>query len=163
VVSIITYVVGPSVASNNIDAIAKSIDGNAADISFTTVNSEIHVGSNDTDASAVSYDTKEVDTAIVDKSSSVRSTSTAGNRTSWIQPTLTYEEKLFDPGVLVLRLFGAVATLGSGCSLGPEGPAVELGAGLSRVLCSENATARQKHHLFLAGKIVLTFTRCLCG
>lgn len=41
----------------------------------------------------------------------------------------------FDPlktsGQLI-RLSGAVATLGSGCSLGPEGPAVEIGASLSR-------------------------------
>ena len=53
-------------------------------------------------------------------------------------------------GDQVFRLAAAVATLGSGCSLGPEGPAVEIGAGLSRLVGSQNS-ARQQHHLFLAG------------
>ena len=56
----------------------------------------------------------------------------------------------FNPITQLFRLLGAVLTLGSGCSLGPEGPAVEIGAGFSRIL-SKNTTVREAHHLFLAG------------
>ena len=56
----------------------------------------------------------------------------------------------FDPVNQLFRLAAAVATLGSGCSLGPEGSAVEIGAGMSR-MSSGSATIREKHHLFLAG------------
>ena len=41
--------------------------------------------------------------------------------------------EIFDPLSLFFRLSGAVTTLGSGCSLGPEGPSVEIGAGISRI------------------------------
>lgn len=57
----------------------------------------------------------------------------------------------FDPKNEVVRLLAAVATLGSGCSLGPEGPAVEIGASFSRIFGTGNTSAREKHHLFLAG------------
>lgn len=56
----------------------------------------------------------------------------------------------FNPTTQLYRVGAAVATLGSGCSLGPEGPAVEIGAGLSRLIGS-NDTARHQHFLFLAG------------
>ena len=56
----------------------------------------------------------------------------------------------YKPTDQLLRTAAAVATLGSGCSLGPEGPSVELGASLSRYF-SANDTPRQKRHLFLAG------------
>lgn len=57
----------------------------------------------------------------------------------------------FNPASQFMRLLASVFTLGSGCSLGPEGPSVELGAGLSRLMSGEESTAREQHHLFLAG------------
>jgi len=57
----------------------------------------------------------------------------------------------FTPLDLLFRASASVATLGSGCSLGPEGPAVEIGAGLSRILSSASSPVRERHHLFLAG------------
>ena len=65
----------------------------------------------------------------------------------------------------VLRTIASVFTLGSGNSLGPEGPSVELGAGLSRLLTSEKlddifsdeekgikkTSDRDRQDLFLAG------------
>lgn len=57
----------------------------------------------------------------------------------------------YSPANGLTRAIASVATLGSGCSLGPEGPAVELGAGASRIICGPNSTARERHHLFLAG------------
>jgi len=60
------------------------------------------------------------------------------------------KDLVYNPADQVFRTAAAVATLGSGCSLGPEGPSVELGASLSRVF-GANDTPRQKRHLFLAG------------
>lgn len=56
----------------------------------------------------------------------------------------------FKPLDQLARLGAAVATLGSGCSLGPEGPAVEIGGGWSRIWAG-SSTTRQQHHLLLAG------------
>lgn len=58
---------------------------------------------------------------------------------------------IFDPFNQIVRLAGAVATLGSGCSLGPEGPSVEIGAGWSRIISGTQCSPRERHHLFLAG------------
>lgn len=58
---------------------------------------------------------------------------------------------LFDPLDLLSRTVAAVCTLGSGCSLGPEGPCVEIGAGVSRMLSGTNSSLRERHHLLLAG------------
>jgi hypothetical protein len=44
------------------------------------------------------------------------------------------KNKQYSPVNHFWRLVGAVATLGSGCSLGPEGPSVEIGTGLSRLI-----------------------------
>ena len=55
---------------------------------------------------------------------------------------------------LLVRGVAAVFTLGSGCSLGPEGSAVEIGAGLSRVFGASAGPAlseQQNRFLFLAG------------
>lgn len=57
----------------------------------------------------------------------------------------------FNPFNQLTRMLGAVATLGSGCSLGPEGPAVEVGAGWSRLISGTSSTQKERHHLFLAG------------
>ena len=56
----------------------------------------------------------------------------------------------YNPFDQLFRISAAVATLGSGCSLGPEGPAVEIGAGLSCIFGS-SGSPWQKRHLFLAG------------
>lgn len=56
---------------------------------------------------------------------------------------------VFDPVNQLFRLLAAVATLGSGCSLGPEGSAVEIGASFSRII--DGVSPKEKHHLFLAG------------
>ena len=45
----------------------------------------------------------------------------------------------FRPFTQLIRLVASVFTLGSGCSLGPEGPSVEIGAGISRIV-SGNAS-----------------------
>ncbi len=42
-----------------------------------------------------------------------------------------------DRGRFAFKSVASVATLGSGCSLGPEGPAVEIGTGVSRVIAEE--------------------------
>ena len=60
-------------------------------------------------------------------------------------------ENTFKPLDQLARLGGGVATLGSGCSLGPEGPSVEIGASMSRIFGGNGCSLRQQHHLFLAG------------
>lgn len=59
----------------------------------------------------------------------------------------------FDVKSQLLRLAAAVATLGSGCSLGPEGPAVEIGTSVSRIVASSGGalSPKEKHRLFLCG------------
>lgn len=60
--------------------------------------------------------------------------------------------RVYDPRIHLVRLLSSVATLGSGCSLGPEGPAVEIGTGISRLISNSNDISnQQKHHLFLCG------------
>jgi len=61
----------------------------------------------------------------------------------------TMNPNVFDPVNQLYRLLAAVATLGSGCSLGPEGSAVEIGASFGRII--NGISPKEKHHLFLAG------------
>lgn len=49
------------------------------------------------------------------------------------------------------RTAAAVATLGTGSSLGPEGPSVELGVIISRFMGGEFASARRRRQLLAAG------------
>jgi H+/Cl- antiporter ClcA len=49
------------------------------------------------------------------------------------------------------RTSAAISTLGSGCSLGPEGPAVELGGTMARIMGFKGFTSVERRHLFLAG------------
>lgn len=52
----------------------------------------------------------------------------------------------------VVRTLAAIATLGSGCSLGPEGPAVELGTRLSTIVSrGEQSSNQNMRELFLCG------------
>lgn len=52
----------------------------------------------------------------------------------------------------LVRTLAAVATLGSGCSLGPEGPAVELGTRVSTIISREKqASSQNMRELFLCG------------
>eukprot|EP00599_Poterioochromonas_sp_BG-1_P003903 CAMPEP_0173134198 /NCGR_PEP_ID=MMETSP1105-20130129/1155_1 /TAXON_ID=2985 /ORGANISM="Ochromonas sp., Strain BG-1" /LENGTH=426 /DNA_ID=CAMNT_0014045963 /DNA_START=40 /DNA_END=1317 /DNA_ORIENTATION=+ len=67
------------------------------------------------------------------------------------KPVLDDYNPAFDPWNQVVRLLGAIATLGSGCSLGPEGPSVEIGAGWSRLISFFGSNPRECRHLFLAG------------
>ena len=64
----------------------------------------------------------------------------------------------FRPTSLLTRLTASVFTLASGCSLGPEGPSVEIGAGISRVITAANwgafalpCSSLERRQLFLAG------------
>ena len=57
----------------------------------------------------------------------------------------------YNPVSHFFRICAAIATLGSGISLGPEGSAVEIGAGVSRMLVGAKSAVKERHHLFLAG------------
>jgi len=56
-----------------------------------------------------------------------------------------------DESLITIILIMVTVTATSGCSLGPEGPSVELGVSISRVLSGQQSTLRERHHLFLAG------------
>ncbi|KAG8469689.1 hypothetical protein KFE25_006144 [Diacronema lutheri] len=58
-----------------------------------------------------------------------------------------------DVGAAVVRSLASVLTLGSGCSLGPEGPAVELGATVSRLSAAlvRELTSAQRRTLACSG------------
>lgn len=57
----------------------------------------------------------------------------------------------FSLPALATRSLAAVLTLGSGCSLGPEGTSVELGAGMARLFAGPDLSEQQTRFLFLAG------------
>jgi len=57
----------------------------------------------------------------------------------------------FNPISQLARSFAAIFTLGSGCSLGPEGPSVEIGAAIAYMLCGQEANSWERRYLFLAG------------
>lgn len=168
-VSALTYFTGPKI-SNSIDTIAQSIDSNAP-IRWPTP------GDFALSASPAALIRETYDISIIESSSGTNSTDpifpdTVPTVLSSIPRDLEKEkaEKLrmklkFQPKYLFWRLVAAVATLGSGCSLGPEGPAVEIGTGLSRIVGGLRAEegelpyspftagriARENRHLFLAG------------
>lgn len=106
---------------NGIDYIAKSIDANSIFLKST------------------------IDTTLFQNTSTGVTILPSNKEQSIISPLS------FDPVNQLIRLIAAVFTLGSGCSLGPEGPSVELGAGFSRMIAGTNATTKEQHHLFLAG------------
>jgi H+/Cl- antiporter ClcA len=68
------------------------------------------------------------------------------------------KENSFRPLRFLRKSAAAVCTLGSGCSLGPEGPSVELGLNLSRILMTlfplgrndDRAKAMQRNRLLLS-------------
>jgi H+/Cl- antiporter ClcA len=179
-VALLTYFVGPKM-SNGIDFIAQSIDSNRAEsavielptpgdfalsaspaaliretYSITSAESEasdlIPLNSTSTDIISIPILTPLKD-ALESKGKTV------------IQKGKVANKGVFQPEYLFYRLLAAIATLGSGCSLGPEGPAVEIGTGLSRLVCrisgvdasmpyssyTAGRIARENQHLFLAG------------
>ena len=185
IVAVLTYAVGPKI-TNGIDVIAQSIDANMV----TTATKLITPGdlALSVDPAALIRETYDlsVESSPVSSSSPTISSSKGQFNTSYSlretpPPALLTEVALqtflideqvvrpdkFQPAYLFWRLVASVATLGSGCSLGPEGPAVEIGTGLSRLvsnLWSADAStapmlspltasriARENQHLFLAG------------
>jgi H+/Cl- antiporter ClcA len=184
-VSILTYAVGPKI-SNGIDIIAQSIDSSAADLSSVALtvpgdfalsaspvalfreNYNISISEYSVSLENCTYPTSESESEsesppgrpLVEDSL----TSLKDPKSDRLQKSLMKNMR-FQPVYLFWRLVAAVATLGSGCSLGPEGPAVEIGTGLSRVVseftAADNALpysaftarriARENRHLFLAG------------
>ena len=186
IVSILTYAVGPKI-TNGIDFIAQSIDANTVSSSIKSLTPGDFALSVDPEALIRETYDLSVESAPISSSPPVSSSTGLFNNTSPLfesQPkTLLTEVALqrlqtaeavvrpdkFQPAYLFWRLVASVATLGSGCSLGPEGPAVEIGTGLSRLvsnLWSDEAStssssslsplaisriARENQHLFLAG------------
>ena len=192
IVAVLTYAVGPKI-TNGIDVIAQSIDANMV----TTATKLVTPGdlALSVDPAALIRETYDlsVESSPVSSSSSSSPSSSLTISSSKGQyntsfslrdtppPALLTEVALqtflvdepvvrpdkFQPAYLFWRLVASVATLGSGCSLGPEGPAVEIGTGLSRLvsnLWSADAStapmlspltasriARENQHLFLAG------------
>eukprot|EP01036_Dinobryon_divergens_P032969 gene32969-42663_t len=131
VVSCLLFLRGPSLR-NGIDSIAQSIDSKDAFVLPFPLPAEALA-----DAALNSPQAFVPTPFPTSSSSSLSSTATS--------------VAAFDPVNQLCRLGAAVATLGSGCSLGPEGPSVEIGAGISRMASGGAATLREKHHLFLAG------------
>ena len=178
-VSILTYAVGPKI-SNGIDIIAQSIDSSAADLpsvsltmpgDFALSASPVALFRENYNISISEYsESLENSTYLISESPPARPlsedilTSLKIPKADRLQKSLIKSMR-FQPIYLFWRLVAAVATLGSGCSLGPEGPAVEIGTGLSRGVseftAADNALpysaftarriARENRHLFLAG------------
>ena len=185
IVAVLTYAVGPKI-TNGIDVIAQSIDANMV----TTATKLVTPGdfALSVDPAALIRETYDlsVESSPVSSSSPTISSSKGQFNTSYSlretpPPALLTEVALqtflideqvvrpdkFQPAYLFWRLVASVATLGSGCSLGPEGPAVEIGTGLSRLVSSlwsadastapmlspltASRIARENQHLFLAG------------
>lgn len=156
-VSVLTYFYGPSIW-NGLDNIAKSIDANSY---VAPMEDSLFFDLNTNATSASLPFNLPIDPAIKtelmsQESMSMIDTSVVPNATTSISlllPNTTVSESTFSPVQAFLRLLGAVTTLGSGCSLGPEGPSVEIGATWSRVFADPKSptSTREKHHLFLAG------------
>ena len=170
-VSLIAFTYGASVF-NGLDSIAKTIDSTdtAPDIFLTTSNgdtaaSQVQLLSNSTVASSsalkgsleINNTTLETTYAFPSSSSPLSLAITAEESASSVLVKQSQSELastvIFEPLSLLMRQLAAVTTLGSGCSLGPEGPSVEIGAGWSRVFADgrSDTSTTEKHHLFLAG------------
>ena len=70
---------------------------------------------------------------------------------------------VFDPMNQLVRLLASVFTLGSGISLGPEGPCVEIGTGISRLVtgASEYTEADERNITTVdKGLLALIFASC---
>ena len=168
-VSLIALTYGTSVF-NGLDSIAKTIDSTdtAPDIFLTTSTgdtaaSHIMLSNSTVASSSALKGSLEINNAILDpaysflSSSSPLSLAIAADQSTSVSAKPPQSESastaVFDPLSLLMRQLAAVTTLGSGCSLGPEGPSVEIGAGWSRVFSDgrSDTSSREKHHLFLAG------------
>jgi H+/Cl- antiporter ClcA len=135
VVSVLTYAVGPQI-SNGIDVIAQSID-----IQQSKKSNEISTLG---DVALSAYPPALAREIYNDSPTALKINS----------------GREFRPIKLFWRLVSSVFTLGSGCSLGPEGPCVEIGTGISRLVSqidvSSSSLSRssiESRHLFLAGTV----------
>ena len=175
-VALLTYFVGPKM-SNGIDFIAQSIDSNRAESPVIELPTP---GDNALSASPAALIRESYSISSAESSGLLNLNSTSATSVN-MQISTPIKESLegvsvnlkgkvtnkgvFQPEYLFYRLLAAVATLGSGCSLGPEGPAVEIGTGLSRLVSrisgvdagmpyssfTAGRIARENQHLFLAG------------
>lgn len=167
-VSALTYFTGPKI-SDSIDTIARSIDSTAP-IRWL-VPGDLALSAAPAALIRETYDKSIEQPSVTNSTEPTYATAILIPSSSILRDVEKEKaEKLriklkFQPMYLFWRLVAAVATLGSGCSLGPEGPAVEIGTGLSRIvggLRSEedelpfsptvaSRIARENRHLFLAG------------
>ena len=128
-VSILSIIAGDRM-KNGIDTIARSIDADAAAELYSLTHDEEKAY--DIDSVAFrdrEHDNDHVNDPIVE-GEMINSTTTSMSAASSIYST----KSRFRPLDLLFRSSAAVATLGSGNSLGPEGSAVEIGAGISRIV-----------------------------
>ena len=175
-VALLTYFVGPKM-SNGIDFIAQSIDSNRAESPVIELPTP---GDNALSASPAALIRESYSISSAESSGLLNLNSTSATFVNLPMSTPIKEslegvslnlkgkvtnKGVFQPEYLFYRLLAAVATLGSGCSLGPEGPAVEIGTGLSRLVSrisgidagmpyssfTAGRIARENQHLFLAG------------
>lgn len=90
-------------------------------------------------ASAPSTSTSETDSETVSRLSSSQEASTSGSSTLWSLPWVTSDSRSLKERLLrvirpLLKATAAAMTLGTGNSLGPEGPSVEIGRAAARGL-----------------------------
>ena len=132
-VSVLTVVAGDRM-KNGIDTIARSIDADAAEIH----SSSTHDGDKEYDNDSVVFRDREHDNDNDNDNDSdpvVEELNNSTTITSMSAATSIFSTtSRFRPLDLLFRTSAAVATLGSGNSLGPEGSAVEIGAGISRIV-----------------------------
>ena len=119
-VSVLTFIAGDRM-KNGIDTIARSIDADPSELYSCTLDGDDREYDND----SVVFRDREHDNncdPIVEDVNNSTTTSIFSTKSQ------------FRPLDLLFRTSAAVATLGSGNSLGPEGSCVEIGAGISRIV-----------------------------
>lgn len=145
VVCLITYLCGSSI-KNGVDSIAQTIDADVYEEPRTRNDVPVQLPwTNEIDST--NNTVLDIYTTSINDKNGTAIASFASKDT--FNPSRNIRG--FDPIPHLFRLMAATATVGSGCSLGPEGPAVEIGTSLSRMISGTHCTLRERHRLFLCG------------